>query len=347
MTALARRVAWSLAVVWLVVSASFAMNELLPGDPARLVAGVQARPEDVARIRAQLGLDRPPIARYALFWRRLVHIGPREVGPAGAPAHASCAVIVPLGAHALHLDFGKSFQMNQPVVEVIAERLPRTLSLALAGVTLQLLFGVLTGTIAARRKGTWADSALVGASVFGISVPTFLSAIALQYLFARELRWLPLDGFGATFGEHAASLVLPAVTLGVYGAAYYTRLARDEMLVLMRRDWIRTARAKGLAEWAVVTRHGLRNALLQIITAVALDFGALMGGAVVTETVFRWPGLGELGVRAATDHDGPVLAACVIVSSVTVVVANLLADLSYALADPRITDPRGPGSRSR
>jgi peptide/nickel transport system permease protein len=341
------RIARSLVVVWVVVSASFAINELLPGDPARLVAGVQARPADVARIRVQLGLDRPPGVRYALFWRRLVHLGPRAVGAAGAPEHASCAVVLPLGDRGLHVDFGKSFQMNQPVIAAVAERLPRTLVLALAGVFVQLLFGVATGALAARRKGTWTDAVLVGVSVFGISVPTFLSALALQYVFARELRWLPLDGFGTTFAEHAASLVLPAVTLGVYGAAYYTRLVRDEMLVIMRGDWVRTARAKGLGEWAVTTRHGLRNALLPLVTALALDFGALMGGAVVTETVFRWPGLGELSVRATADHDGPVLMACVIVSSVAVVAANLLADLSYALVDPRVTAPRERGSRSR
>lgn len=343
MSLLARRIAWSVVVAWVVISATFAVNELLPGDPARVVAGVQARPVDVARIRAQLGLDRPPLVRYVLFWKRLLHVGPRDAR--AVAEHATCAVVLPLGSRAVHVDFGKSFQMSRPVVDVVAERLPRTFVLALAGVGLQALFGLALGTAAALRRGGWIDRGLVGASVFGISVPTFLSALALQYVFARELRWLPLDGFGATLPEHALSLVLPALTLGIYGGAFYTRLVRDEMVVLMRRDWIRTARAKGLGPAAVAIRHGLRNALLPVFTAVALDFGALMGGAIVTETVFRWPGLGELSVRATADRDGPVVCACVIVTSIAVIAANLAADLTYGLLDPRLTAPRGRGSR--
>jgi peptide/nickel transport system permease protein len=337
MKRLARRLAQSALVVWAVVSIAFVINDWLPGDPARLVAGAQARPGDVARIREQLGLDRPPLVRYTRFWRRLVHLGPRRVDPSDDAAHGSCLVVLPLGNAAVHVDFGKSFQLRQPVASIVAERLPRTLALALAGVILQVLFGLATGVLAAVKRGSRLDRMLVGVSVLGVSAPTFLIALLLQYVLAYKLRWLPLDGFGRTLAEHARCLVLPAMTLGVYGAAYYTRLVRDEMIVLMKQDWVRTARAKGLSPWRVVTRHALRNALVPVVTAVGLDFGALMGGAVVTETVFRWPGIGDLGVKATLNRDGPVLFACVVVTSIAVVASNLVVDLLCARLDPRNT----------
>jgi peptide/nickel transport system permease protein len=330
------RLGWSVFVVWAVVSIAFAVNTVLPGDPARLVAGAQARPADVARIRTQLGLDRPPLVQYALFWERLVHVGPSAIDAKRDPAHATCAVVVPLGSSAVHLDLGKSFQMRQPVVDVIATRLPRTFALAVAGLLVQLLLGIATGVAAAVRRGSWLDRILVGTSLLGISAPTFLIALLLQYVLAYELRWLPLDGFGKTFAEHARGIVLPALTLGIYGAAYYTRLVRDEMSVLLQQDWVRTARAKGLRPWQVVVRHGLRNALVPIATAAGLDFGALMGGAIVTETVFRWPGLGQLSVNAVLNRDGPILLACIVVTSLAIVASNLLVDLVYARLDPRV-----------
>ncbi len=340
-----RRLGARLAVVWAVVSIAFAVNELLPGDPARAVAGVQARPADVARIRQQLGLDRPPAVRYVLFWRRLVHVGPRLSESLAEPSHASCAVVLPLGPKALHIDFGMSFQRRTPVVDLLAARLPRTLVLALAGVFAQLLFGITTGTLAAIRRGSWLDRVLVTTSLLGISAPTFLIALLLQLVLARELRWLPLDDYGTTLTEHARCLVLPALTLGIYGAAYYTRLVRDEMKVLLRSDWVRTAKAKGVRPWAVVAFHALRSALLPIVTAVGLDVGALMGGAIVTETIFRWPGLGELSLRATLDRDGPVVCGCLIVTSIAVVAANLLVDLLYPRLDPRITFQPEPDNR--
>jgi peptide/nickel transport system permease protein len=348
-----RRLGWSLFVVWAVVSITFAINNLLPGDPARLVTGPQARPADVARVRKQLGLDDPPLVQYARFWHRLLHLGPPRDASAGSgrdppsssgplsasvrdPAHPTCAVIVPLGARSVHVDFGKSFQKRQAVVDLVATRLPRTFALALAGVLLQLLFGIGSGTLAAVRPGTRLDRLLVGTSLLGISAPTFLVALLLQWTFARGLGWLPPDGFGSTLGEHARSLVLPALTLGVYGAAYYTRLVRDEMVVLLGQDWVRTARAKGAGGRRIVMVHALRNALVPVVTAAGLDFGALMGGAVVTETVFRWPGLGELSVRALLDRDGPIILACVVVTSLAVVLANLVVDVAYARLDPRV-----------
>jgi peptide/nickel transport system permease protein len=342
---LARRIGWSFVVVWVVVSLTFAINELLPGDPARMVAGQQARPADVARIREQLGLDRPPIVRYVRFLGRLVHVGPAAVDRHADPAHATCGVLFGVGGRGLHVDFGKSFQMRQPVVDIVAERLPRTFALAVVAVVFQLLLGVVTGVAAAARRGSPWDRLLVSVTLVGISVPTFLLALGLQIVFARELRLLPLDGFGQSPAEHLRCVILPALTLGIYGAAYYTRLVRDEMIGILRRDWIRTARAKGAAPFRVVTAHALRNATLPVLTAVALDFGALLGGAIVTESVFRWPGLGELSVRATLDRDGPVLLGCVLVASLAVVATNLVVDVAYARLDPRITAPRGRDSR--
>lgn len=307
MTRLLRRLGWSVVVVWAVVSIAFVVNNLVPGDPARMVAGPQARAADVARISQQLGLDRPAAVQYAIFWRRVAH-----------------------------LDFGKSFQYRRPVTEVLAERIPRTFALAAAGIAVQLLLGVATGVLAAARKGSRLDRLVVGTSVIGISAPTFLIALLLQYVLAYRLGWLPYDGFGKTIGEHARSIVLPALTLGVYGAAYYTRLVRDEMIVLLAQDWVRAARAKGAGVARVVVVHALRNAMVPVVTAVGLDFGALMGGAIVTETVFRWPGLGELSVKALLNRDGPVILACVVVTSVAIVASNLLVDLAYRKLDPRI-----------
>ncbi len=334
---LARRLAWCAAVVWAAVSITFAVDALLPGDPARMFAGPEARPADVARIRQQLGLDRPPLVRYGLFMRRLVHLGPRAADPtppSGAD-HGTCAVVLSIGPTALHVDLGKSFQLHQPVARAIAERLPRTLALAVAGVLVQILAGAGAGALAGLARGSWLDRVLVGASLIGISAPTFVVALLLQYVLAYRLRLLPLDGFGSTLGEHARCIVLPAITLGVSGAAYYTRIMRDEMSVLVRQDWIRTARAKGAGAARVAVRHAMRNALVPVTAAAGLDFGALMGGAIVTETVFRWPGLGDLSVKATLNRDGPLLVGCVIVASVVVVCTNVVVDLVCAGLDPR------------
>jgi peptide/nickel transport system permease protein len=332
--AVLRRLAWSLFVAWAVLSLAFAMNNFLPGDPARMVAGVQARPADVARIREQLGLGRPPLVQYALFWRRLVHVGPRDART--DPEHTSCASVVPLGGSAVHIDFGKSFQMRQPVVDILAQRIPRTAALAFAGVAIELLLGLAAGMVAAARRGSWVDRWLLAASVLAVSAPTFLVALGLQYLLAYELKLLPLDGYGATTWDRARSIVLPAVTLGIYGAAYCARLTRDEMVNVLRQDWVRTARAKGAGELRLLVRHGLRNALLPVVTAAGLDLGTLLGGAVVTETVFRWPGIGQLSVSALLNRDGPVILACVVVTAIAVVATNLAVDLIYARLDPRV-----------
>jgi peptide/nickel transport system permease protein len=327
----AGRFAWAIFVVWSVVTLTFFVESVLPSDPARMVAGAQARPADVEKIRGQLGLDQPVWTRYAIFMRRLVHLAPRENGSEEIKAHAGC---VSLGL--LHVDLGRSYEQRRPVATILAERLPRTLALALCAVSVQLAIGLFSGVIAALRKGRALDTTLVAASLIGVSAPTFVLGVILQFVFGHKLRWLPLDGFGSTFADHARSVILPALTLGIFGASYYTRLIRDEMIVLMKEDYVRTARAKGAGTFRIVVVHALRNALMPLATVVALDLGALVGGAIVTESLFRWPGLGALSVTALVDRDGPVVMGTVIVTSCAIVIANLIADAAYFTLDPRV-----------
>jgi len=322
------KLAWSLFTIWAVVTLAFFINQTLPADPARAIAGPQARPADVARIRAQLGLDRPVWLQYRIFIGRLVHLAPSSAPPVD---HASCAE---LGA--LHFDLGISYQVRQPVVTIIAERFPRTLFLAIAAVSVQTVLGVLAAVLAAVKRNTPWDYGTVSLTLVGISAPTFLAGIIFQYIFAYRLRLLPLDGYGLSLADHAASIVLPALTLGTTGAAYYTRLLRDDMIELMKQDFVRTARAKGLSPFGVVIKHVLRNALLPLVTVVGLNLGTLLGGAIVTEKLFRWPGLGQLSVDAVFDRDAPIILGTVIVASTAIVLSNLLVDLSYALLDPRV-----------
>ncbi len=320
------RLAWSIGVLWAVVTLTFVITRVLPGDPARLVAGPQARGVDVARVRTSLGLDRPVAVQYGMFLGRLVHFG------SGAGEHSTCAEILPR----VHVDLGRSYTFGQPVVRILEERVPRTAALALVAVLFQSIAGAAVGIFAARRRHTFADHASVVATILGISVPTFLVGVLLQYTLAHRLELLPLDGFGKTFAEHARSIILPALTLGLCGAAYYTRLVRDEMIDVFGRDYIRTARAKGLGEAAITYRHALRNALFPIVTMVGLDLGTLLGGAIVTEQIFRWPGLGQLSATALVGRDGPVIVGAVLVTSAAIVASSVLVDVVYALLDPRL-----------
>jgi peptide/nickel transport system permease protein len=325
-----RRLAWALLVVWATTTVTFFINNVLPSDPARMVAGPQARPKDVERVRQQLGLDRPVLEQYARFMRRLVHFGPSHLETKD-PEHGTCANV-----WRVHFDLGKSYQQRRAVTTILGERLPRTLMLAIAAVLVQTLLGVVTGLIAAVKRNTAIDHLTVGTSLVGISAPTFLIGLALQFVLAHRLRLLPLDGFGDTAAEHVVCIILPALTLGIYGAAYYTRVVRDELIGAVKLDHVRTARAKGLPMWRVWIRHALRNALVPLVTLIGLDLGALVGGAIVTETLFRWPGLGALTVSALLDRDAPVIMGTVIVSSAAIVLANLVVDVSYAILDPRV-----------
>ena len=325
----ARRLGWAVFVVWATVTLAFLVSHALPSDPARMVAGPQARPQDIARIRKELGLDQSIYVQYAGFMGRLVHVAPASAEP---KEHATCAPLI----GRIHLDLGKSAQQRRPVVTILAERLPRTVFLAFAAAFVQVLLGVVAGVLAASRKKTVIDHLAVSASLLGQSAPTFVIGLTLQWLFAHRLGVLPLDGWGDTTFEHLRSVILPALTLGVFGAAYYTRLVRDEMIGQLGHDYVRTARAKGLSRGAVVVKHALRNALMPIVTIVGVDVGTLVGGAIVTESIFRWPGIGSLAVTATLDRDGPVLMGCVLVTSVAVVFSTIAVDAVYTLLDPRV-----------
>jgi peptide/nickel transport system permease protein len=328
---LGRRLLWAALVVFAVLTASFMIEHALPSDPARMVAGPQARPADVAKIRKQLGLDRPIAAQYVIFLRRVVHVGPSSFDPKKDEAHATCGHLGPV-----HLDLGKSYQQRRAVTTVIADRLPKTILLALAAITISVILGVSSGLLAALRRNSWLDTTTVAVAVLGISAPTFLLGVALQWLFAYKLGLLPLNGGGDGFADVLRHLALPALTLGIFGAAYYTRVVRGELIELLKADHVRTARAKGLPMGKVVLRHALRNALVPIVTVIGLDLGTLLGGAVITEQIFSWPGLGALSVRAMRDRDGPMIVGTVLIGATVVVLANVLVDFLYALLDPRI-----------
>ncbi|MBX3129514.1 MAG: ABC transporter permease [Polyangiaceae bacterium] len=324
---LLRRVGWSLFTIWAVVTLTFVIYNVLPEDPARVIAGPQARPADVARIRTQLGLDQPIGVRYVRYMSGLVSFGPP---PADAKDDSAWA----LGP--VRIDLGVSYLKRKPVVELLGRALPPTLLVGVLALFVQIAVGAFGGVLAAMRRHSVLDWGTVALTLVGISAPTFLTGLLLQHLLARQLVWFPLDGYGQTSAERLHSAVLPALTLGLFGAAYYTRLVRDEMIGLLKQDYIRTARAKGQREWVVVYKHALRNALMPLVTVVGLSMGGLVGGAIVTEKIFRWPGIGSLSVDAIVERDGPVIMGVVLLFSTVVVLANLLVDLSYAVLDPRV-----------
>jgi peptide/nickel transport system permease protein len=328
---LGRRLLWALAVVVGVGTVAFVIERQLPGDPVQMLLGPQAAPKEVARVRRLHGLDEPLWVQYSYFWSRLLHRpGPRDA----AEEHASCANPI----FDLHVDLGVSYRYGKPVAKLIAERAPRSLELALAALVVQALLGVGVGVLAAARRGTALDQLAIGVTLLGVSAPIFLIGLALQYLLARKLGWLPIDGYGATPAEQLRSVVLPALTLGVFGAAIYARLSRDEVSQALAEDYVRTAVAKGASPLRVLGAHALRNALVPVATLMALDLGALIGGAIVTEKVFRWPGMGAMVVDAMVNRDGPVIFGTVLFSALAIVVASLLVDVLSLLLDPRLRD---------
>jgi len=334
---LLRRLGWALIVIIGVGTVAFVMARKLPGDPTRMVLGPQARPADVKRAREIYGLDASVWTQYAKFWSRLIHIH----GDADRPDdHVTCAN--PIGP--LHIDLGFSHRYRKPVVELIAKKAPRTFELAIAALLLQALIGLGAGITAAYRRGSWWDQLSIGATLIGVSAPTFVLGLTLQYVLAYKLGWLPLDGYGTTPSEHLRSLVLPALTLGLFGAALYARLSRDELAQTLSEDYIRTARAKGASPARVLVVHGLRNALVPLTTLLVLDLGTLIGGAIVTEKLFRWPGMGAMAVDAMVNRDGPVIFGTVLFSALAIVVASILVDVLTVALDPRLRRPERPGT---
>ena len=296
------RVLQSLVVLLIASLLTFSLIFLLPADPARLVAGPSASVQTVNSIRRELGLDRPFAAQYALY----------------------------LG-HLLRGDLGRSYKQQSSVRELIASRIWPTFQLMLGAIFLELLLGLPLGIWAALRRGKWPDRLVMGFAFLGASAPQFWLGLSLVYLLAYGLNLFPLGGYGGL-----SHLFLPALTLGLGGAGWYARVIRSSLLDVLARDYVRTARAKGLSGSRVVVRHALRNAIAPIVSMIGLDIGVFMGGVVVVESVFGWPGLGRLVWDAIRVVDIPVIVGVVIFSALIITLANLLADLVQLVIDPRI-----------
>ena len=299
---LSLRVLSLLPVVWLVVSLVFLLIHLVPGDPILQMLGEGAPVTDVQAARHAYGLDLPLGRQYLNYWEGV------------------------LGG-----DLGPSIRFNQGVTHLIAQRYPYTLQLTLAALVVAVLLSVPAGVRSAQRRNRWDDRLLSVVSLFGLSFPNFALGPILILFFAIYLGWLPVSGSGGI-----AHLVLPALTMGGALAAILTRMVRTSMLEELGQDYIRTARAKGLAERTVVYGHALRNAMIPVITVLGLQFGALLAGAIVTETIFSWPGIGRLTIQAISNRDYYLVQGCILAIGLTYVAVNFMTDLLYSVANPRI-----------
>jgi len=308
--AILRRAGWTALVVWFVVTATFVVAIAIPADPARTLLGPHGTAEAIERVRAHYCLDRGMAGQYGCWIARIARG-----------------------------DLGESYRSKRAVAEIIADRLWPTAQLALAAIALQLALGVPLGIVAARRRGSWLDGGVALVSSVAQSVPAFVAGTVLLYVAAYRWDWFPIGGYGAGGWDRLAHLALPAMTLASVGTAYYAQLVRAELIDVLREDYVRTARAKGLPERIVIGRHALRNALGPIVTLVGLDLGVLLSGAVVIELIFAWPGLGRELLQAILELDIPLILGVVIVSACAIAIANLLVDLVQRWLDPRLRDP--------
>ena len=297
-----RRIVMLIPVLFGVTLVSFSLLHLVPGDPAEVLGGQEASKADIDRIRKEYGLDQPLVVQYARF-----------VG------------------NAVRGDLGISIQSRHPVRELLLQRLAFTLQLALASVLVAAALGLLAGIISSTRQYSFFDTASMLGALFGISMPIFWLGLLLILVFAANLQWLPSGGTGSI--RH---LILPAIALGSASAAVIARMTRASMLEVTRQDYIRTARATGYRERVVIFRHALKNAMIPVLTVFGLEFGSMLGGAVLTETVFSLPGIGRLLVEGIFARDYPVVQGAMILVASTFVLVNLLTDVAYAFFDPRI-----------
>jgi ABC-type dipeptide/oligopeptide/nickel transport system permease component len=310
MKSILTRVLLTIPVVWVVVSLVFLLIHLVPGDPIQQMLGEGATSADLAALRHQYGLDLPLTTQYMHYWRDV-----------------------------LHGDLGRSIRLNDSVAHLIATRYPYTIELTVSALLFGLILAIPAGVTAAVRRGRAADHLLSLVSLFGLSFPAFALGPVLILIFSISLGWLPVSGAGPgtlASAEGWTYLVLPSVAMGASLAAILTRMVRTAMLEELNRDYIRTARAKGLSENAVVYRHALPNALVPIVTVVGLQFGALLAGAIVTETIFSWPGLGRLVVTAISSRDYALVQGSLLAIGLTYVLVNLLTDLAYRWVNPRM-----------
>lgn len=279
-----------------------ALVRLLPGDPARVIAGIQASQEEVNRIREQLGLDQPLLTQFWFFLQNLVQG-----------------------------DMGTSARTGAPVLSEILARLPFTVELAVMGTVFGAVVGILLGVTAATNRGRWPDHLLSSLAVMGVSTPVYWLGLLLIILFSVNLQWLPAAG-----AEDLSSLILPTFTLGVFSVALVSRMTRANMLEILGQDYVRAAEAKGLGNRVVVYKHALRNAFIPVLTVIGLQFGNLLGGAVLTESVFGWPGIGRLLVDSIFSRDLPMVQGIVFTYAVMFIVVNIITDLLYTVVDPRV-----------
>jgi peptide/nickel transport system permease protein len=305
-----RRVLATIPVMLVVALFVFSLLYIAPGDPAAIIAGDQATPADIERIRESLGLDRPYLVRFGdWLW------------------------------HILHGDLGTSIFTNLPVTHMIAQRIEPTLSLMLLTIVFSIVIAIPLGVLAAWKHGTWIDRLVMVISVLGFSVPVFVFGYLLAYVFALQLDWLPVQGFTSIsdgFWPFLQGLILPTAALGLIYVALLARITRATMLDVLSQDYVRTAKAKGVGQRAVLFVHALKNAAVPIVTVIGNGVALLIGGAVVTESVFAIPGLGRLTVDAILRRDYPIIQGVVLLFSVTYVLVNLVVDLLYTVFDPRI-----------
>ena len=304
-----RRLLTTVPVLWVVVSVVFLLIHLAPGDPIVQMLGEGATASDVSALRHSYGLDAPLSQQYVHYWHGVAH-----------------------------LDLGQSLRLHASVTRLILERYPYTLVLTAAALVLGVLFAVPAGLVSALHRGAWPDRLLGVVSLLGLSFPNFALGPLLIVLFSIRLGWLPVSGVGASGNpfDLLAHLVLPALTLGLSLAAILTRMVRTAMLEELGQDYVRTARAKGLPESAVVLRHVLPNALIPVLTVLGLQFGSLLAGAIVTETIFSLPGIGRLTLSAISNRDYALVQGCLLAVGLTYVAVNMLTDLAYTVVNPRI-----------
>ncbi len=297
-----RRIAQAALILLGVAAITFVLLYALPADPARMIAGRSATAQTVANIRHELGLDQSLPVQFATYLGNL-----------------------------LHGNLGRSYAQKTEVWTLIAARLPATLTLMLAGILVEVMLGLTLGTVAAIQRGGFVDRLVMMASFVGVSAPQFVVALLLLYVFAVILGWFPMSGYGTI-----AHIVLPATTLGVLGAGWYARMVRSAMIDVLNQDYVRTARAKGLSSARFIFRHALPNAILPIIAMIGIDIGQFMGGVVVVEAVYGWPGIGQLAWQAIQQVDIPIIMGVTLTSALAIIIGNLLADLIAPVIDPRI-----------
>ncbi len=305
----ARRIGWAIVVIWFVVTATFTLTVALPGDSMKAMLGTHADQAAVDRAKAHYCLDDDVLTHYGC-WVKNVIKG----------------------------DLGESYRSKRPVTAILADKIWPTVQLALAAIFLQLVIGVPLGIIAAVRRRRWPDRATTVVTLLAQCAPQFFLGTLLLYMFAFQFGWFPISGYGAPGLDRLHHLVLPAFTLASVGIAYYARTVRSELVDVLGEDYIRTARAKGLPERTVVLKHALRNALGPLVTLIGLDLGVLLGGAVVVEAIFAWPGLGREVLQAVLEIDLPLIVGTVLVAAIAIAVANLLVDLALMWIDPRLRD---------